>query len=136
MNVRETIDWRVPASQAWRDSEASLQSEIVTRSMALADRHPSVLLLHAIPNGDWRGYGTGKKLKAQGVIPGIPDLFLPCARSGFHGLYIELKKANGTVKADQWETMIALHHEGYCVRLCNNLRVTMEIITNYLEEMP
>ncbi len=136
MTARQTIDWRVPAKDAWQGDEASLQSEIVTRSLALAGKHPQILLLHAIPNGDWRGWGTGKKLKAQGVIPGIPDLFLPVARSGFHGLYIELKKANGTIKSDQWETMLTLHKEGYCVRLSNNLRVTMDIISDYLEEMP
>lgn len=133
---KTTIDWRVPAKDAWQGDEASLQSEIVTRSLGLAAYHPAVLLLHAIPNGDWRGWGTGKKLKAQGVIPGIPDLFLPVARGGFHGLYLELKKARGTVSAEQWEIMLALHEEAYCVRLTNSLSVALEIITNYLEEMP
>lgn len=133
---KSTIDWRVPAAQAWKDDEASLQSEIVTRSLGLSGQHPSILLLHAIPNGDWRGWGTGKKLKVQGVIPGIPDLFLPVARSGFHGLYLELKKARGSVSEEQWKIMLALHEEGYCVRLTNSLSVALEIITNYLEEMP
>jgi hypothetical protein len=135
-NYRKTIDWRVPAKDAWQDSEADLQSEVVTRSLALAGKFEEIHLLHAIPNGDWRGWGTGKKLKAQGVIPGIPDLNLPVARSGFHGLYIELKKARGSVKADQWEIMEALHRQGHCVRLCNNLEVTLRIIRDYLEDMP
>lgn len=136
MNARTVIDWRVAAKDAWQGTEAALQSEIVTRSLAMAGRHPQILLLHAIPNGDWRGWGTGKKLKAQGVIPGIPDLFLPVARSGYHGLYIELKKANGTIKKDQWEIMLALHKEGYCVRICNNLQIAMSTLSDYLDEMP
>jgi hypothetical protein len=134
--IRRIIDWRIPAKDAWQREEGSLQSEIVTRSLGLAGKHPEILLLHAIPNGDWRGWGTGKKLKAQGVIPGIPDLFLPVARSGFHGLYIELKKAGGSVKAEQWEIMEALHVQGYFVRLTNDLGITLKIITDYLEEMP
>lgn len=134
--MRSTIDWRVPAKQAWQQSEASLQVAIVTRSLALATAHPSVLLLHAIPNGDWRGWGTGVKLKAQGVIPGIPDLCMPVARGGYHGFYMELKKSGGHVSDAQWEVMEALHKERYFVRICNHLGTALEIIENYLMEMP
>lgn len=134
--MNPTLDWRVPSNQAWQGSEASLQVEIVTRSLALAGTHPEILLLHAIPNGDWRGWGIGKKLKAQGVIPGIPDLCLPVARGGYHGLYLELKKAKGHVSNDQWEIMEALHEQGYFVRISNHLGTALEIIENYLLEMP
>lgn len=134
--MRSIIDWRVPASQAWQKSEASLQVEIVTRSLLLAQTYPEILLLHAIPNGDWRGWGIGKKLKAQGVIPGIPDLCLPVARGGYHGLYLELKKANGKVSDDQWEIMEALHEQNYFVRIANHLGIALEMIENYLLEMP
>lgn len=136
MSVRTVIDWRVPRAQAWQESEAELQVQVVTRSLALAARHPCIELLHAVPNGDWRGWGTGRKLKAQGVIPGIPDLHLPVARGGFHSLYLEIKKAGGTPTQDQWEVMEALHAEGNFVRLTNSLPMALEIITNYLEEMP
>ena len=134
--MKSILDWRVPASQAWQKSEASLQSEIVTRSLALAGTYPEILLLHAIPNGDWRGWGVGKKLKAQGVIPGIPDLCMPVARGGYHGLYMELKKSGGHVKPEQWEILTALHAQGYFVRVCNHLGIALEIVENYLLEMP
>ena len=136
MTTRETIDWRVPSASAWQDSEHKLQVEIVNRSLALAGKYPEILLLHAIPSGDWRGWGTGKKLKAEGVIPGVPDLCMPVARGGFHGFYMELKKAGGHVRTDQWEFMEALHEQGYFVRVCNSVGVALEIIVNYLEEMP
>jgi hypothetical protein len=136
MTTRETIDWRVPAASAWKDSEHKLQVEIVNRSLVFASKYPEVLLLHAIPSGDWRGWGTGKKLKAEGVIPGVPDLCMPVARGGFHGFYMELKKAGGHVRPDQWEFMEALHEQGYFVRVCNSVGVALEIIINYLEEMP
>jgi hypothetical protein len=136
MTTREIIDWRVPAKTAWEGKESALQSEIVARSLALASNFPEIRLLHAIPNGDWRGWGTGKKLKAQGVIPGIPDLFLPVARGGAHGLYLELKRAGGTPSAAQWEIMEALHEQKYCVRVCNHLATALEIIEDYLLELP
>lgn len=136
MTAREIIDWRVPAVSAWQGSEHDLQVQIVTRSLSMAERHPEILLLHAVPSGDWRGWGTGKKLKAEGVIPGVPDLCMPVARGGFHGFYMEVKKASGHVRSDQWEFMEALHAQGYFVRVVNSLSVAMEIIENYLEEMP
>lgn len=132
MNFRDIIDWRVPSASAWQGKEADLQVEIVTRSLALAADFPEITLLHAIPNGDWRGFGTGIKLKAQGVLPGIPDLFLPVPRGDFHGLYIELKKANGSVKPAQWEMMAALHSQGFQVRLTNHLGTALQIISDYL----
>jgi len=132
MTPNPQIDFRVPAAQAWKDSEHALQVEIVTRSLALADQHPEILLLHAIPSGDWRGWGVGKKLKAEGVIPGVPDLCLPVARGGYHGLYMEVKKSGGHVRADQWEFMNSLCQQGYFVRIANHLGVALEIIENYL----
>lgn len=133
MNPREIIDWRVPSASAWQGQEADLQVEIVTRSLALASSFPEIILLHASPNGDWRGWGTGVKLKAQGVIPGIPDLFLPVPRGEFHGFYLELKKAKGSVKPAQWEMMSLLHHQGYCVRVTNHLGTALTLISDYLK---
>lgn len=136
MNARQIIDWRVPTAQAWKKPEHELQVAIVTRSMALATRHPEILLLHAIPNGDFRGWGVGVKLKAEGVIPGVPDLFMPVARSGFHGFYLELKRSGGKVRDEQWEFMEAAHEQGYFVRITNHLATALEIIENYLLERP
>jgi len=131
--MRETIDWRVPTKYAWKESESSLQVNVYSRALVnFTDSHPEILLLHAIPNGDWRGFGTGMKLKAQGVMPGIPDLFLPVPKGDYHGLYIELKKAGGSVKLCQWEIMEALHHHGYCVRITNQLEAAMNILDEYL----
>jgi hypothetical protein len=110
--------------------------EIVTRSFALAHDHPKVLRLHAIPNGGWRGMREGMKLKAEGVRPGIPDLCLPVARYGHHGLYMELKNAKGKVRPDQWTVMEELHDEGYCVRLCNDPDTALNLIESYLNETP
>ena len=66
------------------------------------------------------------------MLPGVPDLCLPVARGGYHGLYMEVKKASGHVRADQWEFMSALCKQGYFVRIANHLGVALEIIENYL----
>ena len=56
---------------------------------------PELWLLYAIPNGGKRAIKTAIALKAQGVKSGVPDMCLPVARGGYHGLYIELKRQKG-----------------------------------------
>lgn len=53
--------------------------------------------IFAIPNGEARSRRVGGRLKAEGVSPGVPDLFIPA-----WGLWIEMKRADGgTVSAVQ-----------------------------------
>ena len=81
--------------------------------------------LHHIPNGGSRGDTErsraieGGKLKAQGVKPGVPDVFLPVARHGCMGLYIEMKKPmqqaarNGGLSEAQIEFGMFARAQGY-----------------------
>ena len=82
---------------------------------------PELGLLYAIPNGGKRAIKTAIALKAQGVKSGVPDMCLPVARNGYHGLYIELKRQKGgTVSETQksWLTALAeLTPWGVCGRL-------------------
>ena len=47
-------------------------------------------LIFAIPNGGLRDKLTGEKMKLEGVVPGVPDLFIPDRL-----LFIEMKAAIG-----------------------------------------
>lgn len=69
---------------------------------------PGVRIL-AIPNGGARSGIQGAKLKAEGVSPGIPDLFVPEWR-----LWVEMKRAKGgTVSPEQKDWMAYLEGVGY-----------------------
>ena len=46
----------------------------------------------AIPNGGKRDAAEAAHMKRQGVRAGVPDLCIPLARGGYHGLVIELKR--------------------------------------------
>lgn len=59
------------------------------------------MLLFAVPNGGARDAVTGAKLKAEGVVAGVADLFLSIPSSLYHGLYIEMKTANGKQSKSQ-----------------------------------
>jgi len=52
-------------------------------------KFPEVVVF-AIPNGDKRSISVAKRLKAEGVTPGVPDLFIPD-----WNLWIEMKKQKG-----------------------------------------
>jgi hypothetical protein len=132
-DIRIEIDWRVPAAQAWKGSEHDLQREVVTRAMALVQMFPHVMDLHAIPNGDWRGWKTASKLKAEGVLPGVPDLFLPVPRGHWHGFYIELKSAKGAVSKEQWGFLERRHQQGYLARIYNHPILAVDGIATYLK---
>lgn len=68
-------------------------------------------LIFAIPNGGLRSKSQAMKLKVEGVVPGIPDLFIPAWR-----LWVEMKKAKGgKLSEEQKEMIIYLQSVGYHV---------------------
>jgi hypothetical protein len=56
----------------------------------------------AIPNGGHRGASQGASLKAEGVTPGVPDLFVPEWL-----LWVELKRETGGVVSPVQKDWIA-----------------------------
>jgi hypothetical protein len=57
------------------------------------------VLIFAIPNGGQRSIATASSLKVEGVVPGIPDLFVPEWL-----LWIEMKRVkNGKLSPAQVE---------------------------------
>ena len=90
-------------------------------------------VMYHIPNGGRRNKITGARLKAEGVVAGVPDVFLASPRQGFHGLYIEMKRQRGgTVQATQKELITALRQAGYRVEVCMGWWEAREVIENYL----
>lgn len=59
--------------------------------------YPALGWLYATPNGAQYGRDRklamiqAQKLKAEGLLPGVPDLFLPFPARGYHGFFIEMK---------------------------------------------
>lgn len=95
-------------------------------------RWPEIELLHAIPNGGHRHVAVARKMKAEGVKAGVPDLCLPVARGGYHGLYIELKHGRNTVTAEQEEWLNALSDQGYYAATAYEFDGASEMIEAYL----
>ena len=60
------------------------------------------MLIFAIPNGEKRSITVAKRLKAEGVVRGIPDLFIPQ-----WNLWVEMKRKTGGRLSPEQKSMIS-----------------------------
>lgn len=90
-------------------------------------------LIWAIPNGGDRNVVVGKKLKDEGALSGVPDLHVPVAMKGFHGLYIEMKAGKNKPTDKQLNIMDKLRSEGYKCEVCYTLDEFIKVVDNYLK---
>ena len=87
-----------------------------------------------IPNGGYRGKTTAKNLQRQGVKAGVPDLCIPLARLGYHGLYIEMKRKRGyQIRNSQAVWIKRLNNEGYLARVCAGADSAIALIKQYVD---
>jgi len=93
----------------------------------------AVGLLFAIPNGGQRHPAVAAKLKAEGVRAGVPDLFLPVARGGYNGLFIEMKVGKNKPTDSQKEWMRALMRREYAFAICYGAEEAIDTIQEYME---
>ena len=124
-------------------TEHKEQVRVVDWANLNAGRWPELRLLHAVPNGgsraaaeDRRGnrYSLeARRLSAEGLKPGVPDLDLPVARRGFHGLRIEMKSMDGRVSADQTWWLRELAAQGYLAVVKYGADEAIATIKWYLE---
>lgn len=119
----------------WQPTEEQEQAAVFEWATIMAYQMPELRLLFHVPNGAYRPIATAAKLKAAGVKAGVPDLCLPVARSGYHGLYIELKrKKNGRVSDAQSSWIDELRHQGYRAEICHGADEACDVLMSYLTE--
>lgn len=88
--------------------------------------------IFAIPNGGSRNKIEAVNLKRQGVKAGVPDLFLPVANQGKHGLFIEMKYGKGRTSPAQKEWIALLKENGYEAEVCYGSGEAIDLIEKYL----
>ena len=65
---------------------------------------------------------------------GVPDICLPVARGGYHGLFIELKRQHGNTTTKNLDTWLAdLREQGYATAVAYGWEQAAQIITDYME---
>ena len=115
--MRDTLTDNWKAEQLWagmfgkelrddmpeiKDKRGHMKSDIATESREQIDfvkwfrlQYPKVRIF-AIPNGGNRDAITGSIMRAEGVTPGVPDLYIPLWR-----LWIEMKRTKGSSTSDE-----------------------------------
>ena len=114
---------RAPAKRARACPTESQEQKSLFKWWRVYSRHAPHLVMYHIPNGGRRDAITGARLKAEGVVAGVPDIFLAVPRQGFHGLYVELKRQKGGSLESSQE---------YRVEVCMGWWEAREAIENYL----
>lgn len=96
-------------------------------------KYPELQLMFHIPNGGYRNINTAKRLKAEGVKAGVPDICLPIAKGNYHGLYLELKTDKGRLSKEQEIWLSDLKSEGYLAEVAYGFDEAVKVIKGYLE---
>ena len=115
------------------DREGGAQEMLFNWIAYQLDEYPELALLYHIPNGGKRDTKTATILKRQGVKAGVPDLHLPVARGGYHGLYIELKVGDNTTTKKQKDWIRELNKQGYLAVVCYGWDEAAKQLLDYLE---
>jgi len=94
--------------------------------------HPEILMF-SIPNGGSRNKLEAIKLKREGVLSGVLDIFISEARNGFHGLYIEMKVKPNKPTPRQADFIRMASSRGYKCGVCYSWEEAKDMILEYLE---
>ena len=97
-------------------------------------RWPELSLMFAIPNGGKRHVAVARKLKAEGVKAGAPDICLPVGRGGWNALYIELKHGRNKATQEQRWWIGELRAYGNRAEVAYEFEGAKALIEDYLED--
>lgn len=141
-------------------TEHAEQAHVIQWAELNAGKWPCLRLLHAIPNGAFFGGEMkqlkggkkvpvaairARKLKAEGLREGVPDLCLPVPSGPMHamggpehlGLYIEMKRrTQGRASAMQKWWHQCLTAQGYRVALCHGAEEAIEVLRQHVRHAP
>lgn len=117
-----------------RNTEHLIQCSVIQECRLLERKYPELRLLHSIPNGGARHPAVARKLKAEGVKAGVPDLCLPLQiPRGYAGLYVEMKSPDGIVSTAQKDFMELLQWAGFKAIVCYSAQEGVDAIVAYMK---
>ena len=113
-------------------SEHIEQSRFFAILRRMEPSYPGLRGAFAIPNGFLDTKAKRIKASREGVLSGVPDIFIPWPHKGFHGLFLEFKKPGGRVTQAQQEYLNLMASRGYKAEVAFGLRQALEILKDYL----
>jgi hypothetical protein len=104
-------------------SDKGPSEHVIQRTAVQWIRQWTPYVCFAIPNGENRSRVTGGRLKAEGVLAGVPDLCIPAL-----SLFIEMKTDVGEVSPTQKEVHERLRKDGQTVEVCRSVEDVMRVV--------
>ena len=97
-------------------------------------KYPMLNMLHCSLNGVKLSGTQARIAKGQGMLSGVPDLFLPVPKNGYHGLFIEMKSEKGRVTENQHWFLTNAESLGYKIAVCYSAKEAIAAIQAYYAE--
>jgi len=101
-------------------------------------KYPGLELMFHIPNEGKRTPAQAARWKAEGGKAGVSDNFLPVARRGYHGLWMEMKPLKGkpsTVSESQAQWIADMKSQGYQACVCYGCEEVVQAVKDYYTPM-
>lgn len=140
-----------------RELEHQEQVALFNWAKFCENKCPLLRMMFSIPNGGKRHITVARKLKAEGVKAGVPDIFLPVPVEGFvketseesekfysgilkpvkiPGLFIEMKVGKNKLTENQVGWFNELKKHGYQYNICYSWIEAAKVICEYLDLDP
>ena len=116
--------------------ESAHQAQVIewSRWAYKTGKYPMLNMLHCSLNGVKLSGTQAKIAKGQGMLSGVPDLFLPVPKNGYHGLFIEMKSEKGRVTENQNWFLTNAESLGYKIAVCYSAKEAIAAIQAYYAE--
>lgn len=116
--------------------ESAHQQQVVewARWASRSAKYPMLEMLHCSLNGVKLSKSQAGIAKGQGMLSGVPDLFLPVPRGKYHGLYIEMKHGSNTLTDNQKKFLQNAANVGFAVSVCYSAQEAIKRIEDYYKD--
>ncbi len=124
-----------PRTKRNAQPEAIEQAKVIAWARANERNYPYLQLLHCSLNGVKMTKAQAGRAIAQGMLSGVPDLFLPVPKNGYHGLFIEMKYGSNKVTENQEKSKFLQNaaNVGYAISVCYSANEAIKRIEDYYQ---
>ena len=122
-----------PRTKRTAQPEAIEQAKVIAWARANENNYPYLWMLHSSLNGVKMTKAQAGRAIAQGMLSGVPDLFLPVPKNGYHGLFIEMKYGSNKVTENQEKFLQNAANVGYAISVCYSANEAIKRIEDYYQ---